>query len=161
MIYTLYMSFLERLCCTLNSKGIKYAIVGGHAVALHGAVRGTVDVDFVIAWSHQALSNVEACLNSIGLVSRLPISADDVFYFRDEYINARNLIAWNFYNPQNLTEQVDVIISYDLSIRSIDNMVVGDTAVPVLKLNRLIDMKRESAREQDLFDIDALERLKK
>ena len=38
------MTALERVCTALNRASVRYAVVGGHAVALHGAVRGTVDI---------------------------------------------------------------------------------------------------------------------
>ena len=155
------MTFLERLCSALNQQKLDYALVGGHAVALYGAVRGTVDVDFVIRWSHKCLLDAEATLNGIGLVSRLPINADDVFHFRDEYIRERNLIAWNFYNPANLMEQVDIVINYQLKPNSIKVIKVGSTKVPLLDIKQLIKMKRAAGRPQDLQDIDALEKLSK
>ena len=105
------MSFLTRVGAALDAAKVRYALVGGYAVALHGAVRGTVDVDVILAWNRRTLRAAEQALQGLGLVSRLPITADEVFRFRDEYIRNRNLIAWNFYNPKDLTEQLDVVIS--------------------------------------------------
>ena len=101
------MTFLNLICQALQDAGVRYAVVGGYAVALHGAVRGTVDVDFVINWSQQSLARAEDALKRIGLVSRLPITAGDLFQFRREYIDHRNLTAWNFYNPQDLSQQAE------------------------------------------------------
>ena len=155
------MTFLERLCNALNEHKLDYALVGGHAVALYGAVRGTVDIDFVVRWSRHSLLDAEAALKSIGLESRLPVNAEDVFNFREEYIEKRNLIAWNFYNPANLTEQVDIVINFELKANSIKLVNVGNTAVPLLKLKQLIKMKSAAGRPQDLQDIAALEKLAK
>jgi len=47
MVYT-YIMFILKVCESLSNAKIKYAIVGGYAVALHGVVRGTVDVDLLI-----------------------------------------------------------------------------------------------------------------
>jgi len=44
-IYTEPMTFLNQICNALQTNRVRYALVGGYAVALHGAVRGTVDVD--------------------------------------------------------------------------------------------------------------------
>ena len=107
------MVFLEKLCQQFAAAKLDYALVGGHAVALHGAVRGTVDIDFVFKWEKETLIRAERVLSKLGLVSRLPIVANDVFEFRDEYINNRNLIAWNFYHPNDASQQVDIIINYD------------------------------------------------
>lgn len=154
------MTFIEKVCASFARREIPYAVVGGHAVSLHGAVRGTVDIDFVLNWNKGALLGAEQTLSEMGLVSRLPISADDVFEFRDEYINNRNLIAWNFYNPSNLTEQIDIIINYDLTNKKVKELTVGNAKVKVLSLDELIQMKKAAGREQDLADVAALTKLR-
>lgn len=154
------MSFLTRVGHALSSAGVRYALVGGYAVALHGAVRGTVDVDVIVAWDLRSLQAAEKALQHMGMVSRLPISAADVFSYRDEYIRNRNLIGWNFYNPRDLTEQVDIIISEDLKGKKTQRMETADGPVRVLSRRDLITMKRASGRPQDLEDVHALERMK-
>ncbi len=154
------MSFLSRVSNALDAAGVRYALVGGYAVALHGAVRGTVDIDIVLRWTLRDLEAAETALRSIGLVSRLPVSADSVFRFRDEYIRNRNLIAWNFYNPNDLSEQLDIVITEDL--RGKRRIRVDTLGGPVQVLSRkdLIAMKRASGRPQDLADVEALEKLR-
>lgn len=153
------MTALERICTALRVAGVRYALVGGHAVALHGAVRGTVDIDVAVSWSRKSLRATEKALNDAGLVSRLPITADDVFDFRKEYVEKRNLVAWSFYNPDDLSEQVDVIITYDLKGKRTRKIQLTSGPISVLALRDLIEMKRESGRPQDIEDVRALERL--
>ena len=153
------MTTLERICTAFGNADVRYAVVGGHAVALHGAVRGTFDIDVVLNWTKQTLARAEAALNGLGLVSRLPISAEDVFAFRDEYVQKRNLIAWNFYNPDDPVEQVDVIINYDLAAKRTKRIALSSGSVEILALADLIAMKRASGRPQDIEDVRALERL--
>ena len=158
-VYTYTMTFLNMVCLALQDAGVRYAIVGGYAVALHGAVRGTVDVDFVINWSQQSLARAEGALKGIGLVSRLPITAGDLFQFRQEYVDHRNLTAWNFHNPQDLSQQVDIIITFDLKGIRTKKVQTADGPVTILPVRKLIEMKRESGRPQDLEDVKALEKL--
>jgi len=159
-VYTISVFFIEKVCRALADKGVRYAIVGGHAVALHGAVRGTVDIDLVIDWNLASLQNSEAALRSLGLESRLPISADDVFAFRDEYVENRNLVAWNFHNPSDISQQVDIIIVYNLKGRRRQKIRTGSGQLYLLSLQDLLNMKKASGRPQDLADVEALERLK-
>jgi hypothetical protein len=153
------MSFLNRVCQALSDAGVRYAVVGGYAVALHGAVRGTVDVDIALTWNKKSLCITEQTLSDLGLVSRLPVSAEDVFLFRDEYINNRNLIGWNFYNPDNLTEQVDVVINYDLKGKQLKRIETSASTINILSIKDLIEMKKASGRPQDIEDVKALEKL--
>ena len=154
------MTALARICGALDRAGVRYAVVGGHAVALHGAVRGTVDLDIVISWTRQSLVNTEKALMGIGLVSRLPISATDILEFRNEYIQNRNLVAWNFYNPGDLSEQVDIIITYDLKGKRTKRIDLENTSIQILSKRDLIEMKRQSGRPQDKEDVIALEKLR-
>ncbi len=153
--------WIDQLIDTLERHAVKYAIVGGYALALHGVVRGTVDVDLVLKISRDNYRNIEKALVKLGLTSRLPVGADEVFDFRDEYINNKNMVAWNFRNPKDPTQDVDIIITQDLSSMKIDKFKVGQRVMPVVSVRDLIRMKRKSGRPQDLQDIEALERLGK
>ena len=102
------MSFLTKLCKQLAVHQVDYALVGGYAVALHGAIRGTVDIDMILDWQLDNLKQAEASLKVLGLKPLHPIDAETVFHNRDNLINEKNLIAWNFYNPANPAESVDI-----------------------------------------------------
>ena len=54
-------------------------------------------------------------LQELGFEARLPVSGNEVFNFRKEYIKNKNLIAWSFYNPKEPSEIVDIIITHDLA----------------------------------------------
>ncbi len=128
-------------------------------MALHGAIRGTVDIDVVINIDKSQFLAAEQALSAIGLHSRLPVSAAEVFDFREEYISNKNLIAWSFYNPTNPLEVVDILITHDLKkIRTISKKV-GQLKLCVASIPDLIAMKKQASRPQDLEDIKALEKL--
>lgn len=148
--------FIVQVCEALKKANIPFAIVGGYAVSLHGVPRGTFDVDMVIQWTLENLKKVESSLKELGLTSRLPINAEAVFHFKDEYIKNRNLIAWNFYDPRKPINQVDLILTYDLNPQNI-KLAMG--SLPILSKNSLIKMKKASGRPQDLEDIKFLEAL--
>jgi hypothetical protein len=153
--------FVIKLCSALNHRKISYAIVGGYAVALHGAVRGTIDIDLILKWDIATLRKAEAAMKDLNLLSRVPVTAKDIFDFRNEYIEKRNLIAWNFYNPSNPAEQVDIIITEDVRGRKIKKINIKGTTINILELDDLIKIKKRAGRPQDLEDIKALEKLKK
>lgn len=151
--------FILEVCRALEAANVPYAIVGGYAVSLHGAVRGTVDVDIVLKWSLEHLQEAEKALQGLGLVSRLPINAQNVFENRRDFIENRNLIAWNFYHPRNLMQQVDIIVDFDLSLAKTTRVQTHLGSFPILALDDLIAMKKKSGRPQDLEDIKALNNL--
>ena len=150
---------INRLAQAFRNEGASFAVVGGFAVALHGAVRGTVDVDIVLRFSRKDFVAAEKALNSLGLTSRLPVDAGQVFDFREDFIKNRNLVAWSFHNPSNPAEIVDVIITHDAGKMKIDRIKSGRDVIPIASRRDLIAMKKQSGRPQDLEDVKALEEL--
>jgi hypothetical protein len=141
---------------TLKAEGVNCCLVGGLAVALHGAVRGTVDIDLVIEHSERQFVACEKALRSLGLVPRLPVTAKEVFQFRTEYIKKRNLIAWSFIHPKQPLILVDIIITHNLQTMRTTYKKFGSSKIPVLDIDDLIGMKKASGRPQDLEDIKML-----
>jgi hypothetical protein len=62
----------ERILAALNAAGVAYVIVGGIAVAAHGAIRATADVDVVPDPSATNLDSLAAVLNDLGADHALP-----------------------------------------------------------------------------------------
>lgn len=147
---------IEQLVKSLKREKINHMIVGGYAVNFHGYSRNTVDIDLIIKFNLSNLKKIEKILNDLGLVSRLPIDAISVFKFRNEYIKNRNLIAWNFYDPNDPTGQVDILITHDVSDFKTEKFRVGKMEYKVIAKDDLIKMKKASARPQDLIDIKEL-----
>jgi hypothetical protein len=151
--------FISKICNILNENKIPYAIVGGYALALHGAPRGTIDIDFIIKWNLKNLKKTEEIFKKLNLISRIPVTAKEIYNFKDEYIKNKNLIAWNFYNPKNLNEQVDIIISENLEDYKTKKIKTNFGNIIIISLKDLIKMKKKSNRPQDIEDIKALKRL--
>jgi hypothetical protein len=140
-----------------EASGISYAIVGGYALALHGIVRATIDVDLVLNLTLESFVSAEKALNTLGLTSRLPLHAAEVFQFRKEYIEKRNLLAWSFVDFNNPTRQVDILINKSRGSFKSEKISVGGKKISVITLKDLLKMKKESGREKDLIDIQLIE----
>lgn len=152
--------FLYDLTKALDKERVPYAIVGGYAVALHGVVRATMDIDLVISLLPTHLKKAESVLKKLGLSSRLPIQADDIIKFRREYIEKRNLIAWSFIDYKDPTRVVDLLITYDTVDIEIIKIKIGGHTLKIASLDSLIQMKKASGRPQDIIDFKNLEKLK-
>lgn len=151
--------FICKVCQAFEKNNINYAIVGGYAVALHGAIRGTLDIDYIIAWNKKELLSAVNVLNELGLESRIPVTAEQIFENRDAYVKEKNMIAWHFANLKNPLEQVDLLIYYDLSNHLVDIIKTPSCSIRILNKQDLITMKQKSGRPQDLEDIKALQLL--
>jgi hypothetical protein len=153
--------FVLRVCNALSEAGVSHALAGGYAVALHGAVRGTMDVDLVIRLRRDDFEKAEAALKHMGLKPRLPVTATEVFHYREEYIRNRNLIAWSFSNPANPAEVVDILVTEDLDQCKAVKLKVAGQTLSVLSVPDLIRMKTKAGRPQDIEDVAALRKLQR
>ena len=152
-------SFLKRVVRSFAEERVRYALCGGYAVTLHGAMRATFDVDFVLSWSEENFQRAERALVSLQLLSKLPVSAVEVFRFREEYLTQRNLIAWSFYNPASPVELVDLILTHNLDDLRAESKLIAGTRISLLSRDALIEMKKSTGRPQDVEDIRALQKL--
>ena len=143
----------------LAGHGVDYAVAGGWAVSLHGAVRGTLDVDVVIPRRRGQYVAAAEALASIGLTSGLPIDAGAVFDQLDALMAAKNLVAWNFVNLDRPNEVVDVLVGEDRREFDIETRRVAGRDIPVIDREGLIRMKQRAGRRQDLSDVEALRRI--
>ena len=151
--------FIKEVIRALETQGVRYVLVGGCAVALHGAVRGTVDIDLVVPLTKVAFQRTESALGGLGLASRLPVTAAEVFAFRNEYVRNRNLTTWTFVNPDKPLEIVDIIITVDARrVKTATKRAFG-MELRIMAIPDLIAMKKASGRAQDIEDIKALEKL--
>lgn len=158
-MYILVYMWIQQVVAALEEAGVRFALAGGHAVALHGAVRGTIDLDIVLVCTRENFIAAEKALKSLGLVSRVPVVAEEVFSFRKEYIEKRNLIAWGFIHPKDPSQVLDVVLTWELKPGEIKKVRAAGRELPVLSKPALIAMKRAAGRPQDLADVAALERL--
>jgi hypothetical protein len=135
---------------------LKYVIVGGYALALHGIVRATMDIDIVLSLNLKDFEMAESTLEKIGLQSRLPVRAKDVISMRKEYIENRNLIAWSFVDYKNPSRQLDILITNDLKDFSVEKISLAGRKINVVSLNDLLKMKQKAGRPQDLVDVQSI-----
>ncbi|EOQ97755.1 hypothetical protein LEP1GSC195_0289 [Leptospira wolbachii serovar Codice str. CDC] len=152
--------FLKKIQDKLSKEGIPFAIVGGYAVAIHGVARGTFDLDVITEISEENFLKMESILGSIGLKSILPISAMEIFRNLELYQREKNLIAWNFVNPERQRESLDIILTEDIRNCKIEQAKTDFGPLPVISLEDLIRMKSKTNRAQDIEDVRALRKLK-
>lgn len=145
---------LYEITDAFSAAKLKYALVGGYALALHGLVRATMDVDFVLSLTQSDFELAEKILAKIGIQSRLPIRGADIIKMRKEYIENRNLVAWSFVDYKNPSRQVDILITVDLKDIDIERISVAGRKISVASLKELLKMKTEAGRPQDKIDIE-------
>ncbi len=135
----------------LNSRGVEYVVVGGHAVAFHGHPRFTGDIDFLIAATPDNAARVLGCLASFGFPD-LGVTVDDL-------MRAGQIVQLG--RPPNRIDLLTSIsgVEFDDAWRTrvagtLDGLPVAYLGRDALRTNKLA-----SGRAKDLADIEAIDRV--
>ena len=156
----------EDILRDFKKQKVKYILVGGLAVNLHGALRHTADLDILVEMSDENLKKVIQTLKKKGYRVRQPVDPMGmaVKEIREDWIREKNMKAFNFYKDGELKE-VDIIIrspiSYEKAKRGSVRVQAGDLTLPVMSINDLIRMKQKAGRAVDLLDVSELKIIRK
>lgn len=148
--------FLLKVVKKLDQHQIPYAIAGGYALALHGIVRATMDIDLILNLKKSDFIRFQKAMSELSLQPRLPLLPEQIIEFRKEYIETRNLIAWSFVNFQDPSEIVDLLLIEDLQKLKPVRLQLGQYHINVISLSDLARMKKASGRPQDLLDLEKI-----
>lgn len=62
----------------LEGERIRYVVVGGVAMVLHGVVRFTADLDLILDFSRENLVRFLSCMSGLGFETRLSVKAEKI-----------------------------------------------------------------------------------
>lgn len=138
---------LVTLCKALNAEGVRYVLIGGFAVILHGFVRATKDIDLLVdasADNIQRLKRAMAVLpdNAVALIGDDEVEKYQVVRIADEIV-------------------VDLLksacgVDYSQAARGgIEIKIVADVEIPVGRKELLIETK-QTVRPSDAADVQFL-----
>jgi hypothetical protein len=159
------MALFEPIFAALNEAGIRYVVVGGLAVVLHGHARLTADIDLVIDLEPEHVRRTLALLSRLGFRARLPVQAD-LFAdpaVRASWVRERGMRVFPLYDPADPLRVLDLFSEHPIDFESLwagsMQIPVQGTTIRVASIPDLIRLKRIAGRPQDRADIEALERL--
>jgi len=150
------------LFAILAAARVRFVLVGGLALVLHGLDRLTADVDLVIDLSAESARAAVDALTAAGyrpLAPVDPIALADPAQ-RDEWQSLRNMQVFSFWDSANARPTVDIMLAPAVRFEdlwsSASVMNIGGNEVRVASIEHLIRMKAAAGRTQDLADIERL-----
>lgn len=161
--------FYENIFRVLNIYNVRYVVVGGVAVVLHGVVRLTMDLDLYVELSEDNLIKFVNALTSLGYGPKVPVNALDFVKAsnRKTWKEEKGMKVFSFIHLDKPTELIDVFVDEFMDYGEVDKekkiMSADGIEIPVVSIKHLKELKRLAGREQDLKDIqalDAVERLR-
>src|SRR5438034_1868205 len=104
---------VEAILRALNDAEVRYLIVGGLAVAAHGYVRATVDIDIVLNLERENVIRAMNALEQIGYQPLVPVKATD---FADNekrriWQVEKNMIVFQMRNPNRESTRLVIFVT--------------------------------------------------
>jgi hypothetical protein len=158
-----YMS----LFATLNACGIRFVVVGGLAVVLHGVDRLTADVDLIIDLASDSTATATA-INALTASGYRPLAPVNPADFADAATRSRwqrdqGMLVFSLWDSDNRRPTIDILLSsvvpFDELWRDAVTMSFRGVTVQVASIAHLIVMKQHAGRPQDLADIAYLQQI--
>jgi hypothetical protein len=133
----------------LNANDVKYMVVGGYAVALHGHPRYTKDLDVWIELSPGNADRILKALDKFGLGS-LNLKPDD-------FLEENQIIQLGY--PPNRIDLLTTLkdIKFEDCYKTKVKVAIGDVEINFIDIENLKKNKRATGRPQDLADAENLE----
>ncbi len=159
------MLFFEEVLVLLRDGGVRFVIVGGTAVILHGVPRTTADLDLVVDMEPANLRRLVSAMNRLGYQPHAPVDASDLCdpAQRTAWIVDKGMRAFTFQLPGHPLADIDILIDSPLDFAELSSRAervdAGGLMLRIASIEDLIQMKELAARDQDLADADALRRL--
>ena len=147
MEFELPIDFKE-LLELFNRHRVKYMLVGGYAVGLHGHVRATNDIDLVIAPDEANAERVVAALTDFGFTDPIPQ--------KELFTNPRSLVVMGVepfaIDLMNYLEGVD----FDSAFERHEVREAEDITFNLIGFDDLLANKRAVNRDKDRLDVKEL-----
>jgi hypothetical protein len=159
------MTFLDRVFQALNAAHVRYVVVGGVAVVLHGHARFTKDLDLAIDLDPEPAGRAIDALTGLGLRPSVPVdpSAFADPRVRHEWAQTRGMRVFSLRDWDNPLHVVDLFVESPFEFETVweraDTMQVAGGEIRVASIADLIALKRAADREQDRIDIARLQEI--
>lgn len=161
------LASIEAVTQALDAKAVRYIIVGGVAVALHGYSRATHDFDLVVQLDPGNIATAFTALEPLGYRPLVPVTAAQFANpeIRNAWIEQKNMQVLNLVSEQHPETSIDLFVrepfDFDREYRNafVQELAPGLT-LRVASLDTLIEMKRQAGRDKDLMDVRQLSKIR-
>jgi len=163
IIAAMASSSLETIFEALERANVRYLVVGGVAVVLHGHPRFTADLDLVLALDADNLRAALDAFEPLGYAPRAPVPAEDLAdpAQREDWVRNKGMTVFSLVSPAHPATEVDLFVEEPFPFEEAHaralQIDLGDVRVWVASLDDLVAMKRRAGRFQDLEDVRNLE----
>jgi hypothetical protein len=147
----------DQLLRRLSEADVEFVLVGGLAVNAWGVVRGTKDVDIVVAPDAENLKRVAEVVEAHGHVQTGESFLSTAFSIAAQLASGDRVAIETEIGLLNVVQGLDGVPPYEeLRASAVDTEILG-VKVSVCSIDALRQMKRAAGRPRDHVDLEDLD----
>lgn len=159
--------YYEEIFKTLATGRVKYLVIGGIAVNLHGFERPTGDLDILLSLKKIDLDKFIQIIKRIGWQPRAPVPLEDFAdpKKRKSWIKEKGMKVFSIFNPKHPLEHIDIMIEnyidFEKAYKGREIITAKKIRIPVISIPDLIRLKKIAGRVRDKLDIEGLKEIER
>ena len=157
---------LTEIFRVLGGAEVRYLVVGGVAVVLHGHPRFTADLDLVLELDEANTLAAIGALEGLDYRARAPVPLRDFAkeQYRRAWVEDKELTVFSLWSPSHPGTEVNLFVREPFDFgeawrRRMDAELPDGTTVHVVGLDDLRHLKRAAGRPRDLDDLEKLDEI--
>ena len=157
---------IEEVLEALNQAQVRYLVVGGVAVVLHGYLRTTADLDLVVQLDHENVLRAMDALGKLGYRPRAPVSPESFAdeKVRKQWLHEKQLTVFSMWSSTRPDLEIDLFVEepfdFDEAYARALRVPLERIEITLVSLDDLLALKRRAGRALDHQDVAALESLR-
>lgn len=151
MISRLFNDDFRDFLQALNEAQVRYVLVGGYAVIIHGHARNTGDLDIWVERTEENYQRLERAFQNFGM----PVFDMTI----ENFLEAEKFDVFSFGIPPVCIEILTKVkgLTFDETYSAAEDREIDSIQVKVIHLSHLLKAKKAAGRSKDLNDIENLE----
>ncbi len=155
----------EKELIGLSDSGARYLVIGGIALGFHRYIRGTLDLDLLPDLDDKNLDKIIKTLTLLGYKPRVPVDPNELkdAKKRELWYKEKNMKVFTFVDNKNQINAIDLMIythlNFDECFKRKKIINLENREIYVASAKDLLELKKVSARDKDLYDIKVLEKI--
>lgn len=159
--------FYERIFRELEENQVKYLVIGGVAVNLHGLNRITGDLDIMVSFDKENIKRLSQAAKNLNLRPRIPEKIESLADSkkRESWITKKNMKVYTLLDPEKSMDLIDIAVIHDINFdeayKRRQILYAADIQISLISFSDLIKLKKIAGRERDKMDIKGLQQIER
>ncbi len=119
---------------------VEFIFSGSLAANLNGVLLDDPEIEVIIPQSLEQFKKAEKALLKLGYENTLPVGADELFHFLDQFKSEKNMKFWTFQSPKSKSQKIMIRLGAEPGYFQPLEVIIKTRSLRFLKIEDLKDL---------------------